>query len=678
MEAAAPEGIDSLLYESEELTTARAGTRSPAEVSGGVWWVWACAMLSILWISQPLAAQISPGSLSRAHQSLSGLTQCTTCHELSTGKPTVRCLACHTEIARRVSTHQGVHATYNIKPGSSAKCAGCHSEHNGEDFALINWNLKTFDHSLTGYALLGKHAGLSCNRCHSAEHVAADERASIKMKDLNRTFLGVLPSCTNCHQDEHKGRLGPDCLQCHNFDDWKTLNIGNFDHSQTRYPLTGLHVQVACKQCHTPGSGGKPRYRGIPFASCADCHADPHRGGFSQTCESCHSTAGWKQVRASALLDNGFDHAKTKFPLLGKHAEVECMQCHAGGDFKKPLAFQKCMDCHQPDPHGGQFAKRPDKGECASCHTVDGFTPSTFGLKQHAASAYPLEGKHATLQCAQCHIPKGKDAVYMMKFQHCTDCHSDEHEGQFAAAPYRNACESCHTVQRMMPSTFGLPRHKSTSFPLTGSHEAVACNDCHRISTEFRPKPTALYHWRSLTCTTCHADPHKGQFDDFLRRAGERLLGCEACHSTVSWKEFSRFDHSKTSFPLLGAHETTPCQGCHNPPGPKVAFVNADFKAAPKGCEACHADVHGGQFAKARVTACADCHDSAKWKPSLFDHDKRTDFPLSGAHRKAACEGCHKLEKTVAGKAVLFYKPTPKECAACHGADVLQRSAALH
>ena len=74
------------------------------------------------------------------------------------------------------------------------------------------------------------------------------------------------------------------------------------------------------------------------------------------------------------------------------------------------------------------------------------------------------------------------------------------------------------------------------------------------------------------------------------------------------------------------------------------------------------------QFAKAEVTHCADCHNSMKWKPSLFDHDERTEFPLRGAHQNVRCGECHKLTRTVAGKPVLFYKPTPKDCASCHGA----------
>jgi NAD-dependent SIR2 family protein deacetylase len=56
-----------------------------------------------------------------------------------------------------------------------------------------------------------------------------------------------------------------------------------------------------------------------------------------------------------------------------------------------------------------------------------------------------------------------------------------------------------------------------------------------------------------------------------------------------------------------------------------------------------------------------------KWKPSLFDHERRTAFSLKGAHENVRCEACHKNVQMVSGKSVLFYKPTPKECASCHG-----------
>jgi hypothetical protein len=627
-----------------------------------------------LWGAAPASAQISPGPLSRAHESLNGATNCTSCHKLGAAA-TLKCLDCHGEIAARIASRQGLHATYHLEAGSSQECARCHSEHNGEDFPLVKWDPKAFDHKQAGYALEGKHAGLACNQCHKPDHVSPAERAKIKVKDLSKTFLGIPTTCTACHQDQHQGRLGTNCLQCHSYNDWKTVTVGQFDHSKTKYPLTGMHAQVGCAKCHTPGPDNKPRYAGIPFGKCSDCHSDPHHGSFAQTCQTCHNTSGWKKVSTEAV-NQRFDHSKTKYPLLGKHQTVECESCHKGGDFKKPLAFAKCMDCHQPDPHKGQFAKRPDGGECSACHNVEGFKPSTFGLKEHSGTAYPLQGKHADLQCAQCHIPKGRDTVFKIKFQQCTDCHSDKHNGQFAAAPYFNACERCHNLQGYRPSTFSLARHKETRFVLTGGHVAIPCSDCHKEALEGAPKIPALYHWDNLSCATCHNDPHKGQFKDRMTqtRADGKPAGCEACHTTKSWRGVTGFDHSKTSFPLLGAHRATACMDCHKPPNLETRLMNVDFKAAPAKCEECHEDPHGKQFAKMGITACADCHNTAKWKPSLFDHETRTSFSLRGAHQNVRCEACHKEVKMVEAKNVLFYKPTPKDCAACHGPEIANPS----
>ena len=629
------------------------------------------AALILFWLAVAIVstAQISPGPLSRAHKSLDGATQCTSCHKLGGGTAVFKCLDCHTEIASRIAGHRGLHATYHIDSGSSAECARCHSEHNGSDFPLVKWDTTTFDHKTTGYALEGKHAGLACNRCHTPDHISASERPSIKYKDLSKTFLGLPTACTACHKDAHEGRLGQNCLQCHNYTDWKNVS-GQFDHSKTRYPLIGVHAKVGCEKCHTPGADNKPRYLGLPFGNCSDCHADPHHGSFAQqTCQSCHNTSGWKRV-SSSMLNQSFDHSKTKYPLQGKHLQVDCLLCHTNGDFKKALAFQKCGDCHK-DEHNGQFAKRTDAGECAACHTVDGFRPAKFGLKEHAATGYPLEAKHAAVQCAQCHIPKGKETQYKIRFARCLDCHQDEHQTQFAARPYLNRCDQCHTLKGFRPSTFSLGKHKETQFMLTGAHLAVPCGDCHRQSSKFQPKPTEQYHFDDRSCTACHEDPHKGQFKKKMLEVGTggTPAGCEACHSTKTWRDLSRFDHARTQFPLTGTHRAVACIDCHKPANLETKLVNADFTAAPLRCEQCHADAHGGQFAKDGNSACADCHNTNKWRPSLFNHDTRTPFPLQGVHRNVRCDGCHKALRSVEGKQVLFYKPTPKECAACHGVN---------
>lgn len=611
-------------------------------------------------------AQISPGPLSSAHQSLTGTTQCATCHQFGASTPTFKCLECHKEIAQHLSANRGYHARLAMKNPSGKDCVRCHLEHNGLDFSLIHWepSQKQFDHKLTGYALEGKHAGIACAQCHTPKNIQSSDRPLIKYKDLGKSFLGLSPDCLTCHADPHKGQLGNDCQRCHNVNDWKVAK--NFDHSKTRYPLTGLHIQVACEKCHKPDvPGGQTRFRGLRFAACIDCHLDPHKGEFKQRCEACHTTAGWKKF----LPGNAFDHSKTKYPLLGEHLKVKCAACHVNDDFKTPLAFANCTDCHK-DIHKGQFASREKKGECSECHTVDGWKPSLFGVKEHATSRYPLEGKHSKVECAKCHLPAGEATLYKVKFANCMDCHKDVHAGQFAAAPYNNRCEACHTVQDFHRVLFTIAKHKETKFPLTGAHIAVPCSDCHKVGITHAADKVMPFHFEDRSCTACHADPHHGEFRERMaaKRADGTAVGCEACHTTVKWKELNRFDHSKTKFPLIGAHRGVACGDCHRPPALETTLKNVDFRAASKQCLGCHQDPHAGQFATRKDAAdCSGCHDSARWKPSRFDHDKATRFSLQGAHRNVPCGDCHKLTRQIDGKSVLFYMPTPRECKACHG-----------
>jgi hypothetical protein len=610
------------------------------------------------------SAQVSPGPLSKAHQSLSGTSQCSSCHQFGTSVPTFKCLDCHKEISKALNEKHGYHYGLHMQNPQGQDCARCHLEHNGLDFHLIHWDapIKQFDHRLTGYLLDGKHGKVDCQKCHTPANISSGERSLIENKDLTKSYMGLSEKCASCHEDYHKGQLGKECASCHNTNDWKAAK--EFDHAKTRYPLTGLHMQVACEKCHKPDiPGGPARFKDMKFASCASCHIDPHHGEFKEACEHCHTTAGWKRVSSQFV----FDHSQTKFPLLGEHASVPCVSCHAGGDFKKTIAFAQCADCHKPDPHSGQFVKRPQKGECAECHTVEGWKPSLFGVKEHATSQYPLVGMHIAVACAKCHTPAGKDTIYKVKFAACLDCHKDAHDGQFAGTPFENRCEQCHTVADFHRSIYSIQEHQKSRFALTGSHTAVACADCHKVGLGGRRDKTLPFQFADRSCTACHSDPHRGEFKARTdrRRPDGTVFGCEACHSTRSWTDVNGFDHSKTSFALRGVHRTVACGSCHVIP---AGQSHIQFKGTSAACEACHKDPHAGQFLnRLGKTPCADCHTEQRWKPSTFDHDKRAQFALEGGHAGVACEKCHTLVKLIAGAPVTFYKPTPLKCAACHG-----------
>ncbi len=551
------------------------------------------------------------------------------------------------------------------------QCAKCHSEHNGENFVPIRWDvsLDEFDHRKTGYPLEGSHAGLKCLRCHTPERITPAARKVILMKDLRRTYLGLGTACVSCHEDKHKGQVGDKCERCHTVTNtaakWK--DVTRFDHSTAKYKLAGAHARVECAKCHgkLPASDGAAaviRYTGIPFAQCADCHKDPHRGSFAAGCNSCHNDFAWKPARNTVT---SFDHSKTKFPLLGKHAPVTCDKCHKTSDFKAPVAHEQCKACHK-DIHGGQFAARADSGDCASCHTADGWTPSTYTVASHAKSPYPLLGKHESVTCGKCHLPAHAATIYKVRYKECIDCHRDPHAGQFADAAHQDRCESCHTVDRFQPATFPISRHNQTRFPLEGGHLAIACVDCHRKKPELHD--AVAYKFADLTCAGCHADPHQPQVRAGTVLANSRpLITCEICHNVRTWRQVASFDHSKTRFALTGSHRGAMCEDCHRSTALSLGSHKVVFQGAPLACVGCHEDVHAGQFATmADGQGCEACHDNLKWKPGKFDH-QRTSFSLAGAHERVPCKDCHKTRKDIDGRTVVFYKPTPKDCVSCHG-----------
>jgi hypothetical protein len=375
-------------------------------------------------------AQISPGPLSAAHQKLEGVKNCLKCHELGAGPKAEKCLDCHKAIAGRLADRQGFHSV--VVNEEKKMCFECHNEHAGTDFALIHWpeGMRDFDHHKTGYDLLGKHRGLECDACHKPGNVS--KAFAGKYEDVNskKTFLGISRACLGCHEDEHRGQLATTCESCHGYDGWRPAP--GFDHNRTAFALTGRHRDVACGKCH-PGIQAKGRdadhplvrYTGINAANCASCHKDVHGGQLGAECSSCHRTDGW-----SAVTTANFDHSKTRFPLRGRHRNVECTRCHTGASKVVRRDYGQCQDCHA-DVHRGQFmgqvASSPSKGRCESCHNESGFVPATFTVADHARTRFPLEGAHLALPCTSCHVAVKDNAGTYRRYRatdiSCASCH---------------------------------------------------------------------------------------------------------------------------------------------------------------------------------------------------------------------------------------------------------------
>ena len=517
-------------------------------------------------------------------------------------------------------------------------CLACHDGKDSYGHA--------FDHQKVPFQLTGKHAPVTCDKCHqNATSIAAlqatskdcischkkdnphstrigtdcaachksdgwtttsidhnltafplvDKHISVACEKChaNKVFIGTPTGCNSCHKkdDKHNGQYGPNCALCHNVKGWPTT----INHNQFAFKLTGKHVTATCVSCHVNAV-----FKGTP-ADCASCHAkvNPHSSRLGTNCASCHTATAW--------LPASFDHNLATFALQGKHASVACTSCHINNVYRGTPS--DCYSCHKKDDkHNGQYGTN-----CALCHTVNGW-PTTFN---HNLFTFQLTGKHAAVACASCHI----NGVFKGTPTDCASCHSksNPHSSRLGTN-----CAGCHTTGGWLPATFN---HNLAAYQLTGFHVQVACTACH-INNVYQGTPT--------NCYACHAknDKHNGQFG----------TGCSTCHTTNAWLP-STFDHNSSSFKLTGAHVQTPCASCH---------INGVFKGTPTNCYACHAknDKHNGQLG----TSCNACHTTNAWLPATFNHNT-SSFPLTGAHVNVACSNCH---------ANGVYKGTPTNCYACH------------
>ncbi|MFQ6613267.1 MAG: cytochrome c3 family protein, partial [Fidelibacterota bacterium] len=318
-------------------------------------------------------SQFSPGKLSRYHAGLEGNSQCVKCHDIGKKEVSDGCQKCHTPLLERIEAKKGYHAD------KAENCQACHSDHNGRDFELVYWpkDIKNFDHDETGYTLSGKHRDTKCRDCHQQKNIVDTMVRSWagdhpRFHVLDRTFLGLGTACLTCHEDTHKDEVSDKCAQCHNTLDWKKA-ADEFDHSRARFLLTGAHQKVPCGKCHKiPDNAQKVwQLTGMAYDQCGRCHEDPHKGSYGSTCERCHTTVDWKKDRKR------FDHNATKYPLVGKHIQVACQDCHTPQKQGTLPKFDLCTRCHS-DEHDGQFLKRAEGTECSQCHTVYGFKPTTF------------------------------------------------------------------------------------------------------------------------------------------------------------------------------------------------------------------------------------------------------------------------------------------------------------
>jgi hypothetical protein len=546
---------------------------------------------------------VMPGELIRGHAKYE--KECERCHEpFSKTSQKKLCLDCHKDVNVDIRKGTGFHGISDET--KETECKHCHTDHEGRNVDIVRLDKEIFDHNVTDFKLKGQHLKASCIACHVPK--TKYREASLK--------------CIDCHKkaDTHKGNLGEVCADCHVEKSWSTFQ---YDHNKTKFPLKGIHQQVACRNCHPD-----ELWKNTPI-DCFSCHRlnDIHESRYSEKCEQCHTTEKKDEGRPE-VNSNGeklnywkysiFDHDKTKFSLKDKHIEVACDKCHPGKVYEEKLGVA-CFPCHKNDDlHKGRYGAK-----CETCHNQKKWQKSTF---DHAKTKFPLKDKHIKVSCDKCHT--GPTAEQKLGLT-CNPCHrlDDVHQGR-----YGEKCETCHIQKEWKKSIYD---HAKTKFPLKDKHIEVACDKCHPgIIAEEKQR---------LTCAACHLedDVHKGQI-------GKK---CERCHNQSGWTKEVFFDHDLARLPLIGIHAITPCEECH---------LSSAYEDTPMQCNKCHGsdDLH-----KLRLgPQCELCHNPNSWALWEYDHNTQSKYVLDGAHEGLECHACH---KTKTDKEIRL----SNECYRCHLKD---------
>ena len=291
--------------------------------------------------------------------------------------------------------------------------------------------------------------GLSnCTQCHVLGNKVSSEK------------------CLACHT-EIKERIdlkkgyhvssevkGKECIVCHSDHNGKNfqlvrLDIAKFDHNLTGFSLSLPHAKKECKDCHNTKFITEQKIKDKTFTylgvgqECLICHEDYHQKTLSSTCLNCHEPDVFKPA-------SRFKHSATKFPLVGKHAKVDCIKCHkvemtGSTKFQKfqGVVYTNCTSCHK-DPHQNKFGQN-----CSQCHSEESFMSvkgiSTF---DHNKTDFKLVDKHLNVSCKACHKTKVTDPL---KHDRCTDCHTDYHKNQFVKNGILPDCSQCHSVKGFTP-----------------------------------------------------------------------------------------------------------------------------------------------------------------------------------------------------------------------------------
>ena len=433
------------------------------------------------------------------------------------------------------------------------------------------------------------------------------------MLRLSSQIIILLIALNTLAQSPHGDRLNIKCEVCHVPESWlMKMENSTFDHNQTSYPLIGNHKTVDCKLCHVDLIFSNAK------TTCLLCHKDMHQQTVGLDCERCHTPRSWIVENITEI------HQLSRFPLQGRHAQVDCYLCHKSASLLlfEPMS-STCVDCHRKDflatTQPSHVAdKYPE--DCFLCHNELSWAPAKFN--HNTNTGFPLKGGHIGIDCVSCH-----SNGYKVTSTNCASCHLASYNSStnpaHVTAKFSNDCKSCHTEIGWRPSSYN--HNTATTFALNGGHTGVSCISCHAKG----------YAGISSECVSCHLTNFNATTNPNHITA-KYSTDCKICHNVNAWSP-ATFNHTtNTTFPLTGAHIGVACASCHS----------AGYAGIPTTCVSCHltnfnATTNPGHVAAKFSTACETCHSTTAWAPSTFNHNTATTFPLAGAHIGLTCASCH-------------------------------------
>ena len=310
----------------------------------------------------------------------------------------------------------------------------------------------------------------------------------------------------------------------------------------------------------------------------------------------------------------------------------ECTACHS---YWERLPSDKCISCH------GEIALAQENnsgyhgtltGSCRSCHKdhlgadadIRPLDPESFN---HQLARYPLQGKHARIDCEACHAvplanasPDLRIKYREVPFQTCDACHPNIHE----TADYSD-CLKCHDQEGWNGKNLRFVHNRDSSYLLTGKHIDASCDDCHPRTCDPNENPVIFYIETPIACIGCHEDPHADQLDK----------NCANCHDEQNWGNWRRlFSHnSKDTYKLDALHADRDCFTCH------TGLPKERYRTLPNTCEGCHKDVEQAFSGKAGlVTVASDPHAD---RVACIQCHATEQISQSADEFAAQCQSCH-------------------------------------